>query len=147
MPLSSGAFALIGVVMFVLAFIVIDLLTPGNTEKRNTAAAILMGSARDARQYLQQRAWSSWRDEILADLGRAHGDIAACVARIDIMRWGHAMTQPTPGVLGRVAALNAWQPAPRLFVAHADLSGLSLFEESQWHGVHAALSAFSVVAG
>ncbi len=47
--LNSGAFALIGVVMFVLAFIVIDVLTPGKLwdeigEKRNTAAAILMGS-------------------------------------------------------------------------------------------------------
>ncbi len=47
--LSSGAFALIGVVMFILAFIIVDLLTPGKlwdeiAEKRNTAAAILMGS-------------------------------------------------------------------------------------------------------
>jgi hypothetical protein len=32
-----------------------------------------------------------------------------------------------------------------MFVAHADLSGLSLFEEAQWHGVHAAASAFAVV--
>jgi len=109
--------------------------------------AVVDDGAKESRAKLQQRPWSSWRDEILADLSRAHNDIADCVARIDIMRWGHAMAQPTPGVLGRVAALNAWQPAPRLFVAHADLSGLSLFEESQWHGVHAALSAFSVVAG
>lgn len=109
--------------------------------------AVVDRPARDARQYVQQRAWSSWRDEILADLSRAHGDIADCVARIDIMRWGHAMARPTPGVLKRVATLNAWQPAPHLFVAHADLSGLSLFEESQWHGVHAAASAFSAVAG
>ncbi len=47
--LNSGAFALIGVVMFILAFVVVDLLTPGKlwdeiAEKRNTAAAILMGS-------------------------------------------------------------------------------------------------------
>ena len=47
--LGSAAYALIGVVMFVLAFIVIDVLTPGKLwdeigEKRNTAAAILMGS-------------------------------------------------------------------------------------------------------
>ena len=109
--------------------------------------AVVDRPARDARQYVQQRAWTSWRDEILADLSRAHGDIADCVARIDIMRWGHAMARPTPGVLNRVATLNAWQPAPHLFVAHADLSGLSLFEESQWHGVHAAASAFSAVAG
>ena len=47
--LSSAAYALIGVVMFILAFIVIDVLTPGKLwdeigVKKNTAAAILMGS-------------------------------------------------------------------------------------------------------
>ena len=47
--LNSGAVALIGVVMFVLAFVIIDLLTPGKLwdeigVKKNTAAAILMGS-------------------------------------------------------------------------------------------------------
>lgn len=47
--LSSAAYALIGVVMFILAFIVIDILTPGKLwdeigVKKNTAAAILMGS-------------------------------------------------------------------------------------------------------
>ncbi len=47
--LSSGAFALIGVVMFIIAFVIIDLLTPGKLwdeigVKKNTAAAILMGS-------------------------------------------------------------------------------------------------------
>lgn len=109
--------------------------------------AVVDRPAREARQYLQQRAWSGWRDDILVDLSRAHRDIADCVARVDIMRWGHAMARPTPGVLGRVAALNAWQPAPRMYVAHADLSGLSLFEEAQWHGVHAAAQAAAVVAG
>ena len=108
--------------------------------------AIVDRNARDSRQYLQRRPWTSWRDEILSDLSRAHGNIADCVARIDIMRWGHGMARPTPGVLGRVAALHDWQPAPRIFVAHADLSGLSLFEESQWHGVHAASTAFAVVS-
>lgn len=47
--LNSAAYALIGVVMFGLAFIVMDVLTPGKlwdeiSEKRNTAAAILIGS-------------------------------------------------------------------------------------------------------
>ena len=47
--LNSGAFALVGVVMFILAFVIIDLLTPGKLwdeigVKKNTAAAILMGS-------------------------------------------------------------------------------------------------------
>lgn len=47
--LNSGAFALIGVAMFIIAFVIIDLLTPGKLwdeigVKKNTAAAILMGS-------------------------------------------------------------------------------------------------------
>ena len=47
--ISSAAYALIGVVKFLLAFIVIDVLTPGKLwdeigVKKNTAAAILMGS-------------------------------------------------------------------------------------------------------
>ena len=46
---SAAAFAGIGVVLFVVAFVIIDMLTPGKlweviVEKQNTAAAILMGS-------------------------------------------------------------------------------------------------------
>jgi hypothetical protein len=41
--------------------------------------------------------------------------------------------------------LQEWRPAPQLFVAHADLSNLSLFEEAQWHGVRAAESAVRAV--
>lgn len=46
---NSAAFAAIGIVIFVVAFFIIDVLTPGKlwdeiAEKKNTAAAILMGS-------------------------------------------------------------------------------------------------------
>lgn len=48
--LAAAVFAGLGVVLFAVAFIVLDLLTPGKlwheiSEKKNTAAAILMGSA------------------------------------------------------------------------------------------------------
>jgi uncharacterized membrane protein YjfL (UPF0719 family) len=48
--MAAAVFAGLGVVLFVVAFIILDLLTPGKLrheigEKRNTAAAILMGSA------------------------------------------------------------------------------------------------------
>jgi hypothetical protein len=92
----------------------------------------------EARRWLQQRPWSAWRDEVVADLRRAHPDIGERILRLDIMRWGHAMARPVPGTLDRVRALQAWRPAPRLFPAHADLSNFSLFEEAQWHGVQAA---------
>lgn len=100
--------------------------------------AVVDRSGPDARRWLQQRPWSAWRDEILADLRRAHPDIDEQVIRVDIMRWGHAMARPVPGTLDRVRTLQAWRPAPRLFPAHADLSNFSLFEEAQWHGVQAA---------
>ena len=100
-----------------------------------------------ARRWLAARSWPDWRDEILADLARAHPDIAECVTRVDVRRWGHAMARPVPGLLARRRALAAWQPAPRWFVAHADLSGFSVFEEAQWHGVQAAEAARRVLSG
>lgn len=103
--------------------------------------AVVEGAAKESRTWLQQQPWHYWRDTIIADLRRAHPDIGERLLRIDVMRWGHAMARPTPGTLQRVAALQAWSPAPRLFIAHADLSNLSLFEEAQWHGVHAAQQA------
>jgi phytoene dehydrogenase-like protein len=109
--------------------------------------AVTDRSPREARRWLAARPWSEWRDEILADLGRAHPDIAACVSRIDVMRWGHAMARPGPGLLDRVETLRRWSPAERVFVAHADMSGLSLLEEAQWHGVEAAERAARVLAG
>lgn len=109
--------------------------------------AVVDRPARDGRQWLQARPWSAWRDQIVADLTRAHPDIAQCVARIDVMRWGHAMARPTPGVLARTEALAHWQPGPGLLVAHADLSGFSLFEEAQWHGVRAAQAAAARLGG
>jgi uncharacterized membrane protein YjfL (UPF0719 family) len=47
--INTAAFGLIGVVMFIVAFFIIDLLTPGKLwdeigTKQNTSAAILMGS-------------------------------------------------------------------------------------------------------
>lgn len=47
--INTAVFGLIGVVMFIAAFFVIDMLTPGKLwdeigTKQNTAAAILMGS-------------------------------------------------------------------------------------------------------
>jgi phytoene dehydrogenase-like protein len=104
-------------------------------------------SPADGRRLLASRPWAAWRDDILADLARAHPDIAECVAHIDIMRWGHAMPRPVPGLLDRVERLRTWKPAERFYIAHSDMSGLSLFEEAQWHGVRAADAAARVVRG
>ena len=46
---SAAVFAFLGIALFIVAFLILDLLTPGKlwheiSEKRNTASAILMGA-------------------------------------------------------------------------------------------------------
>jgi phytoene dehydrogenase-like protein len=97
-------------------------------------------SPEDARRELMKRDWAHWRDRILDDLARAHPDIRDCVSRIDILRLGHAMIRPSVGFL-TVPDRARPKPLPRFFHAHSDMSGLSLFEEAQYHGVMAAREA------
>jgi hypothetical protein len=78
------------------------------------------------------------RDRILDDLSRAHPDIRECVTRVDIMRYGHAMVRPTPGLLSNPQWRALQTGHDRLFYAHSDLSGLPLFEEAQYRGIIAA---------
>lgn len=79
---------------------------------------------------------------VAADLARAHPDIAQCIERIDVFRWGHAMVRPSPGLyagdLGRLRAAAQRHYGNNLHFAHTELSGFALFEEAQWHGVRAA---------
>lgn len=74
----------------------------------------------------------------VADLSRAHPDLADCVTRVDVWRWGHGMVRPVPGLAFSDALRDAARPRGPLHFAHSDLSGLALFEEAQHHGVRAA---------
>jgi len=95
------------------------------------------------RQALFDQPWTHWRDTVLADLSLPHPDMATLATRIDIVRYGHAMAVPLPGVrssaaLAALAAVgnSAVKSASlqRLHFAHSDLSGYSIFEEAFTHG-------------
>ena len=77
-------------------------------------------------------------DVIATDLSRAHRDFASRVERIDVFRWGHAMARPKVGHLWSGARARRAEPLGRIHFAHSDLSGIGLFEEAQYWGVHAA---------
>jgi hypothetical protein len=77
-------------------------------------------------------------EAVLADLGRAHEDLEACVERIDVCRFGHAMITPVPGFIWGGAREKAAEPIGRVVFAHSDLSGLPLLEEALDRGVSAA---------
>ncbi len=91
--------------------------------------------------------WRACAELALGDLERAHPDLRECVARVDVMRHGHAMPRPEPGFLARHAPW--WTPPPdaRVFYANSDVSGLSLFEEAQYRGVRAAEGALALLGG
>ena len=91
-----------------------------------------LGEVPQGRQLLIDKPWAQWRDVILADLARAHPDVAAKATRIDITRYGHAMAVPVPGVGLRpnhVSGRNTLTPGA-LSYAHSDWAGYSVFEEA-----------------
>ncbi len=85
-----------------------------------------LGDVPQGRKLLMDKPWSEWRDVILADLARAHPDIAAKATRIDITRYGHAMTVPIPQTSTTAQPAHAGA----LSFAHSDWAGYSVFEEA-----------------
>ncbi|HEU5193271.1 MAG TPA: twin-arginine translocation pathway signal, partial [Methylomirabilota bacterium] len=83
--------------------------------------------------------WTALRDEVLRDLARPHPELAREVRRLDVMRYGHAMVRPEPRFVcgGALAAAGVALSGP-VHLAHADLSGFSLFEEAFDWGTRAA---------
>jgi predicted NAD/FAD-binding protein len=113
-----------------------------------------LGDQPDGRKQLLERPWSTWRDEIVAELSAAHPDLASKTTQIDITRYGHAMAIPVPVLEGK----NGNQPAyllpkqllkkeqienrnSRLKFAHSDWAGYSVFEEAFAMGHEAGASA------
>jgi Flavin containing amine oxidoreductase len=89
---------------------------------------------RAQRARLLKESWRVWADAVVAELARAHPDIRARVARIDLMRYGHAMAIPSPGVRTHPALAALAAARGRVRFAHSDLSGYSVFEEAFFHG-------------
>ena len=104
-----------------------------------------LGDVPQGRKLLMDTPWTAWRDVILADLSRAHPDIAAKATRIDITRYGHAMAVPVPATRDNPSFRSA--AAGRLSFAHSDWAGYSVFEEAFTLGHGAGLSAVSAASG
>ena len=93
---------------------------------------------RAARRRLLSADRDAWADVALADLERAHPELRRLVERLDVMRWGHAMIRPKPGLRAGAALRAAREPVRGVHFAHTDLSGVALFEEAFDHGLRAA---------
>jgi monoamine oxidase len=92
-----------------------------------------------ARRQAYQTSYDEWVRQALAELETAHPGLTPLVQRADVWVWGHGMVAPTPGFVWgttRAAAARPWQH--KLFFAHTDLSGVSIFEEGFYQGLRAA---------
>jgi hypothetical protein len=100
--------------------------------------ALSDGPPNRERQRLLETPWAAWAEKILRDLSRPHPDIREQVTRLDLVRWGHAMTRPRPGFVWGEARQRLLRAQDRVQFAHSDLSGYSVFEEANYRGVLAA---------
>lgn len=94
----------------------------------------------EGRRLLIERPLAEWQQLVADDLLATNPDLAGAIRRIDVWRWGHAMIRPVPGLIWGAAPAAA-SIRPPLFLAHSDMSGLSLFEEAHYRGTHAAEGA------
>ncbi len=101
---------------------------------------------RAQRPDLLKQDWRTWLQRVLADLLPVHPDLPEQLQRADLMRWGHAMSIPLPGVRSSSALAALQEPQGRLLFAHADLSGYSVFEEAYTQGTRAAAQAVAKAA-
>jgi len=93
------------------------------------------------RQRLLGDDWGTWAARFVAELALVHPDLPAKVRRVDLMRYGHAMSVPAPGVRSSDALRALAAPPRRVHFAHADLSAYSVFEEALFHGTRAGRAA------
>jgi predicted NAD/FAD-dependent oxidoreductase len=91
-----------------------------------------------ARRALFDGSFADWSGRVIASLAAPHPDLPGKVAQVDLMRYGHAMSIPVPGVRSSAALHALAEPRGRVSFAHSDLSGYSVFEEALFHGVRAA---------
>jgi phytoene dehydrogenase-like protein len=91
-----------------------------------------------AREEALSRSYADWRDVILKELLAIHPELHGHIQRLDVWLWGHGMIRPVPGFIWGPERRDALNTRPPLFYAHSDMSGISIFEEANYHGVAAA---------
>ena len=85
--------------------------------------------------------WSAWSNAVVTELARVHPDLPAKLKQVDLMRYGHAMSVPVPGLRSSAALRALAAPQPRVHFAHSDLSAYSVIEEALYQGTRAGAAA------
>jgi len=99
------------------------------------------------RRRLLEMSWQDATQRILDDLRVVHPDLSRRLLQVDLVRHGHAMAIPTPGMRASAALAAIPDSAARVSFAHADLSAYSVFEEAFTRGDAAGRRAAARLRG
>ncbi len=106
----------------------------------------LVGKSTDAtRKNAQAKNYEDWLKIIVSELEYAHPGISTFIEHVDIWIWGHGMIAPRPDFIWGQSRRMAGEPINnKLFFAHSDLSGISIFEEAFYQGIKAAKQVLAI---
>lgn len=94
---------------------------------------------RKARKELYAMKEDKMKALVLEDLKKAHPLIEDFILEMRFHKIGHAMIAPVPDQIFGEKAKVAKEPVDeKIFFAHSDLSGISIFEEAFYQGIRAA---------
>lgn len=97
------------------------------------------------RMRASERSYEEWSGMVVRELSKVHPGIERDIEEINVWIWGHAMIRPVPGFVWGEARRMALKPHGRIFFAHSDMSGISIFEEAQYRGIMAARAALKEI--
>jgi phytoene dehydrogenase-like protein len=101
----------------------------------------------EGRRKLLETSREHWARAALDELAKPHPEIGSITSRIDVFANGHAMVFPQPGLVWGEARARLLARRRRVHFAHADASGMSLFEEANDRGVAAAEAVLRALGG
>ncbi|WBV55687.1 NAD(P)-binding protein [Chryseobacterium daecheongense] len=93
---------------------------------------------RKARRKLFSMDEDNLKNFVLDDLKKAHPLIEDFIIEMQFHKIGHAMIAPVPGQIFGKAEMAKQSIGNRIFFAHTDLSGISIFEEAFYQGIRTA---------
>ncbi|RQO65001.1 FAD-dependent oxidoreductase [Pedobacter sp. KBW01] len=92
-----------------------------------------------ARLAAYSRNYEQWLDIVIPELEIIHPGITKAIENIDFWVWGHGMIAPAKDFIWSENLAKAKTSIDdKIFFAHSDLSGVSIFEEAFHQGINAA---------
>ncbi|MEL1252894.1 NAD(P)-binding protein [Flavobacterium sp. DGU38] len=96
------------------------------------------GDLKKTRKEIYKKDKEYWKQVVFDDLKIAHPDIEEYTEEMEVFILGHGMISPVPDFIFGQAKENAAKNIEnRIYFAHTDLSGISIFEEAFHQGINA----------